>query len=698
MKSPPVPSRIEVPLCINVLGEAMRFLKVAFRVVIPSLLALTAMTASSAFAQLAQNNVSFATRLASDLGPADATQEINITVQLKPQNQAAFDKAVNALYEPSSPTYHHWLTDNDLKQYAPPKEQLEAVQKELQSHRLTIISTDENSFSVRARGTTSNVEQAFNTQIHQFQHNGKTFRANVQNARLTGTAGSYVSAVSGLESHQVHPLVKRAVNLKTNQPFASVALSKVQASGGLSSIITNQILSAPTTYTFTTPGASLPVGVYFGNVYDANSALVPDYTASQLQAAYGLTDAYKQGLNGKGQTVVLLEAYGYPTIEQDANAFSTLNGLPQLNSSNFQIVYPEGQPVSSQAGILTGWNTEIAIDVQWAHAIAPGAKIVVVAAAGQDNEDFQNAITYITNHNLGNSVSDSWEIDTDIIAGPLEQQSFDQVLERAAAKGISFQFSTGDSGDEGLGTPDGAPGVPSDSPHATAVGGTSILNVVGGSGTQTLGWGDTVSFLNLGGVLDPPEPLGFLGGAGGGESLYFAKPSWQKALPGSGRQTPDVSALADPYTGVPIVITSGTQQVIEVGWGGTSLASPIFTAIWAIANQKAGHALGQAAPTIAALKSGSIQDVLPLSSPTNVAGTIFDQNGATYYSPAALFTGLLGSTTGFTSAVWDLGGGEDVVFGFGIDSSLTVNPGWDNVTGYGTPNGLTFINAVAAAK
>ncbi|MBB6145047.1 subtilase family serine protease [Silvibacterium bohemicum] len=665
--------------------------------VLSALFVSASVTMPSASAQL-QNNVSAATHLASDLGPVDASQPINITVHLKPQNEALFQKTVDALYDPSSPTYHQWLSNEDLKKFAPPQAQLQAVTKELQSQGLTILSTDENGFSIRASGVAANVEQAFHTQIHQFQHNGKVFRANVQNVQLSGAAGSYVASVSGIESHTVRPLATRAINLQTKEPLPSVALTKVQASGGLSSIITNQILSAPTTFTFNSPGASLPIGIYYGNVYGANPNLTPDYTPAQLQQIYGLTAAYKQGLNGTGQTIVLLEAYGYPTIEQDANAFFKLAGLPLLNSSNFEIVYPEGQPVSSQAGILTGWNTEIAIDVQWAHSIAPGAKIVVVAAAGQDSEDFQDAISYITNHNLGNSVSDSWEEDTDLIAGPLEQTSFDQVLERAAAKGISFQFSTGDGGDGGLGTPLGAPGVPSDSPHATAVGGTAILNIVGGTGTEPVGWGDTVTYVSAGGVLDPPEVLGLVGGSGGGESLFFSKPSWQKSLPGTGRQTPDVSALADPYTGVPIVITSGSQQVVEAGWGGTSLASPIFTAIWAIANQKAGHALGQAAPAIAALKEGSVQDVLPLSSPTDVSGIIVDKSGSNYYSPASLFEGALYSTTGFTSAIWNLGSSEYVDFGFGIDSSLTVTPGWDDVTGFGTPNGLTFINAVAAEK
>jgi hypothetical protein len=115
-------------------------------------------------------------------------------------------------------------------------------------------------------------------------------------------------------------------------------------------------------------------------------------------------------------------------------------------------------------------------------------------------------------------------------------------------------------------------------------------------------------------------------------------------------------------------------------------------------NRKAGHALGQAAPAIAALKAGSVQDILPLSSPTNVLGTIVDKNGYTHYSPSALFDGALYGNTGFTSAVWNLGSGDYVDFGFSIDSFLTVEKGWDNATGFGTPNGLTFINAVAKSK
>jgi subtilase family serine protease len=666
----------------------MRFKILPF-VAASSLMSIATLTLPAAVAQRIADNVPEGIRQASDLGRVASTQEINITVQLQLQNKAAFDKAVDALYDHASPTFHHWLTEQDLKNYAPAKEQSDAVRKELESHNLEILSAD--GFSIRARGTTANVESAFNTQLHEFQRNGKVFRANVVSARLSGAAGDYVASVAGLESHQARPQLR---HIETSQPPPT--LSKVEASGGLASLITDKILSTPATFVFTTPGAMLPVGVYYGNVYDANPNLFPDYTPAQLQAYYGLPTAYKAGFDGTGQTIVLLEAYGYPTIEADANAFCQLTGLPPLTSSNFSIIYPQGPPVSPNAGVLLGWDIEIAIDVQWAHSIAPGAKIVVVAAAGDDNETLLDAMSYITTNHLGNSISDSWGSEQDIFAGPLEEQAFDQSLEIAAAKGISFQFSSGDNGDGGLGTPIGAPLVPSNSPHATAVGGTSILNNINGSGYETLGWGSSFVTLNNQGVLDPPSPmLAYFGGSGGGESLYFPKPSWQASLPGTGRQVPDISALADPYTGVPIVLTADGVQGVQVGWGGTSLASPIFTALWAIANQYAGHSLGQAALTIAGLKPGELVDVLPLSSVTNVAGTIYDSTGATFYSPSSLFAGQVYGATGFTSAVLNAGNNTDFAISFGLDTSLTVTTGWDNVTGYGTPNVNTFLKAAA---
>jgi subtilase family serine protease len=412
----------------------------------------------------------------------------------------------------------------------------------------------------------------------------------------------------------------------------------------------------------------------------------------------GLDVVFAAGYNGAGQTIVLVEGYDYPTLEKDANEFYRLAELPLLNSSNFKIVYPEGKP-EPNAGILTGWNVEMALDMDSSHTVAPGAKIVVVATNGQDNEDFQNSILYVAEHDLGNTVSNSYEEDLDLIAGPDEQNSWNDTIEVATAKGISVNFSSGDSGDNGVGSPVGAPGVPADAPYATSVGGTSILNDLKNPGsTITTSWGDTwVNLKSAGDVDNPPAPYGFWAGGGGGESVFWPKPTWQKSLPGTGRQTPDVSALADPYTGFPIVLTEGSTQYVQYGWGGTSLACPIFSGFWAIANEKAGHALGQAAPLIAALPYGGVQDVLPTtdSSANNVAGSITTKSGTTSYTADEIFGSLLEGNKGFTSAIWPNDGSLYVTdFGFGLDSSLTVHHGWDNATGWGTPYGLAFINAV----
>ncbi len=651
------------------------------------------------------HTVSPAVEKATDLGPGDPAEELKLTVYLNLHNQAAFDKAVDELYNPESPTYHQWMTDEDIAKFAPSAAELKAVRQELEKHGLTVISSDQ--YSVRVRGAVANVEAAFQTQFHKISLNGKAFRAHMQDAKLTGSAGSLVASVVGLDQHTAKPLFKRVADPRTGLAPAPVKLSKVLASGGgLGAFVYDSCLQPPAEATYLTPGASLPVGVYFGNVYNLfnpqNPNQICDYTPAQLQAHYGLPAAYKAGLDGTGQTIVLLEAYGYPTLEADANAFFKLAGLPALTSSNFEIVYPDGKP-NPNLGVLSGWDVEIALDVQWSHSIAPGAKIVVVASYGQDNEDFQYAMNYIIKNKIGTVVSDSWGEDLDILAGPQEQNSFNSILKTAAAKGISFQFSSGDGGDSGLGTPIGAPSVPSNSPYATAVGGTTILNNNAGSGFWELGWGDTLTFVADLGVLDPPSAIGLIGGSGGGESVYFAKPAWQSKLPGTGRQVPDISALADPYTGVPIVVTVQGTQYLEEGWGGTSLASPIVTGILAIATQEKGKPLGLAAPLIASLPSGAVTDVLPINSLTNLFGTVVDSMGPTYYSPTSLFQPFLYTTEGFVSADWLEVPGPDGLasdgialdFGFGIDGSLTVTAGWDNVTGFGAPNGLTFIKAIA---
>lgn len=652
---------------------------------------------TSALSQLA-HNVPKAAEVSSDLGRVPATQPQTLTVVLQAHNQVEFDQRVEALYDPESPTYRQWMSDSDLAKYAPTASEFELVKKQLVSSGLSVVSSDPLRFSIRVSGSTSAVESAFHTQLHTFRRNGKVFQAHTQDAALEGEAGSLVKAVSGLDRHSVNTMLKFVPDPLTGKPLHQKVVTPADAGSTLKSEITGTALTAPALYTYTTPGASLPLAVYYGNVYSKNPALTVSYTPAQLQAHYGLTSLIKQGYDGTGQTIALVEAYGYAAAESDANVAAKAFGLPALTSSNFSVVYPEGKPLSPIAADLTGWTVEIALDIQSAHAIAPGAKILVVASSGQDNEDQIASLQYIITNKSANTVSSSWENDDEIIAGSAEELAFNSVLERGAAVGISFQFSSGDGGDLGLGTPVGSVSIPSNSPYATAVGGTSILNNTAGTGQVVTGWGNDLVFINIGGPTDPPTDYAeFYAGAGGGESLFYAKPSWQKALPGTGRQVPDVSALADPFTGFGIIYTSEGVQYAAPGYGGTSLASPIFTAIWAIADQYNGKPLGQAGPAVSKLKAGQILDVLDTNDleTSDVSGTIFDSTGPTFYSQTGLFEALYYSQNNFVSAIWPIASDESIAISFGTDSSLTVAKGWDNVTGYGEPNGLPFIQGVS---
>jgi subtilase family serine protease len=198
---------------------------------------------------------------------------------------------------------------------------------------------------------------------------------------------------------------------------------------------------------------------------------------------------------------------------------------------------------------------------------------------------------------------------------------------------------------------------------------------------------------------DPPQGS-FFGGSGGGPSAFFSKPPFQGSLPGSFRSLPDISWIADPYTGV--VIDVSDQDVYPPReWfaiGGTSVACPMFSGLWAIANQVAGIPLGQAAQYVYSMPSSTITDIVPVGSKTNVSGVITDTSGITSYSAADLAQPI-DSTTVFYDALWNvpLNAGTVELVTFGTDTNLETAPGWDDVTGVGVPNPQPFATFFAPA-
>jgi len=548
-----------------------------------------------------------------------------------------------------------------------------------------------NPFALHVSGTADKVQAAFGTEVHDFEKGGTRFHANVREAHLAGEAAGLVASVGGLNSNPMQPLYERAVNPATSNSAAFVPLQKVQsASAGLAGFFTNNCFHIPTSYTIGTEG-QLPVGVFYGNVYGQPGKSC-GYTAAQMQTAYGLPAVYAEGQQGKGQTIAVIAGYGSATLTTDVNNFCSLMGLPKLTSSNLETVYSNGMPYNPSLG--NQWVPEVSLDVEWSHAIAPAAKIVVVAAPSGDNQDLEYAIQYAAMNKLGTVISGSFgEPEVEIDSYDLE--AYNTVIEQAAAMGISVNFASGDQADLGFGTSDGTVITPSDSPYATAVGGTS-LGVPGGTGLEKeVGWGNNQTFVAFSStvVSDPPYNFGTVDGAGGGSSLYFSKPVWQNALPGSYRLDPDVAMDADPYTGAIVTYTDPIDGPIVGAMGGTSLATPMFSAMWALASERAGHSLGQAAPIIYKLPTDALHDIVPATSPTNVVGTIIDNAGATFYS-AVVLADPEQATDSFTSAVWAIDG-EFLDLSFGTDGALTTATGWDDVTGIGSPDGFNFVSAAA---
>lgn len=287
-------------------------------------------------------------------------------------------------------------------------------------------------------------------------------------------------------------------------------------------------------------------------------------TPSSIACLYGLVtvvtgcnpNTFKTIPGGGSRAIAIVDAYDYPTAMADLNKFSAQFGLPTVTTTTFKVLFAGGTGgcAGTAPGNDPGWETEQALDIQWAHAMAPHAKIFLVEAASANLPDLlvaEDCASKTVAAAGGGEVSNSWG-GSEVSA----ETSYDSHLVKST---VVFLASTGD-----------APGTawPSVSPNAVAVGGTTTSRV--GSGT-TLG--------NFAGEVAWES-------GGGGTSLYEARPSYQSAVTtGAHRLVPDVAADANPNTGVWVYDSNATTGI---GWyviGGTSVSAPV----WAGVINHAGH-------------------------------------------------------------------------------------------------------------
>jgi subtilase family serine protease len=615
---------------------------------------------------------------------ASSTDAVGFRVYLGLRNQAQAETQARAVSDPKSASYRQFLTTGQFQNtFAPAQADVSAVKSWLQSQGFSIVDVPTNNHYVSAEGTVSQVEAAFGTKLNLYAVAGQTLRAPATDLTIPDSLSATVAGVLGIDQSS------QLVETLTREPAAPPAAGFRNA--GPCSTYWDQYDTATTPVSDTTQGAT---GVTLPPYSGSSRPFAPcGYYGAQLQAAYGVRSSIQSGIDGRGVTVAVIDAYASPTIELDANTYFSRHGIPTFKGGQFKQVVPPGiynKPQSNQQD-PQGWYGEETLDVEAVHTMAPGANVVYVGAPN-NRQDLDAALNHVVSRRLADIVTNSYGFSTEFLPHGYIKP-YNDTLIQAALEGIGVYFSSGDNGDETFGGPASTATVdwPASSPWVTAVGGTSLAQGTAADPTHYLfetGWGTNRNRLNCTGFL---KQVGnawcsselYLYGSGGGTSRLFSQPWYQQGVVpasiagrwgGLGRAVPDIAAVGDPNTGMLMGQTqtfSTGPQYDEFRIGGTSLSSPLMAGIMAVAQQKRGKTIGFANPLIYSLSPTAFHDIVDPASTVAVVRNDYlnGENG----------------NDGFLFSIRKM----NVTF------TLHTVAGYDDVTGRGTPND-SFVGAVAS--
>jgi subtilase family serine protease len=395
---------------------------------------------------------------------------------------------------------------------------------------------------------------------------------------------------------------------------------------------------------------------------------VPCYSPNQIEQAYNLAPLYAKGYNGAGKTIVIVDSFGSTTVRRDLAVFDKAFHLPAPPS--FKIIQPAGPVTTADPG----WAGETDLDVEYSHAIAPGANILLVETPTSENEgrtgfpQIEEAENYVINHHLGDVISQSFSATEETFPTRQALTSLRGAYINAAKNNVTVNTATGDSGAADVGFLGNyyytypVTSWPDSDPLVTGVGGTQLhLNAKGNHTAPDNVWNDTYNVPTNEFIFGDAGPNPLAGG--GGKSIYFSRPSYQNSVAsvvGSQRGVPDIS-MSGACNGAAIMYQSfpggGPPGFYEVC--GTSEATPLFSGVVAIADQYAGHDLGVINPALYKLSQDGAPGIVDVTKGNN--------------------------TVTFTQDT------THTVVGF------KALPGYDLASGVGTVNAALFVPELAAA-
>ncbi len=522
----------------------------------------------------------------------------HMVLQLEPSaaQQAALDALVEAQHDPHSPSYHQWLTPAQYgSRFGASQQDLSRISGWLTEHGFTVNEIAVNHRQIAFSGNAGQVEDTFHTQIHRFLVGGVNHIANTQDPQIPSAMASVVSGILSLHNFRHDSDIQSRVSLEVRPRYTS----------------------GTTHYLFPADWAAI----------------------------YDLNPLYHAGTNGAGTSIAIV---GRSNINlADISSFRAASGLPARN--------PTVILVSTNPGLISGDQDESTLDVEWAGAVASSATVkFVVGASTSTTDGIDLSAQYVVNHATATVMSTSYG-SCEVDMGAAELAFYNSLWQQAASEGISSFVSSGDSGAAGCyggssssASNTGVNGLCS-SPYSTCVGGTEFNegsnSTAYWSASNGAGSGSALSYIPEE-VWNESAAKGGSGlwASGGGMSLYFSQPAWQRGVSGMAaangmRAVPDVSASASGHDGY-IIIENGNYYVIS----GTSAASPSFAGVMALAVQsKGGVGQGNANPSLYALLNASKNPFHATpSGNNNVPGvTGFTASGAAYN----LATGL-GSADG----------------------------------------------------
>lgn len=378
------------------------------------------------------------------------------------------------------------------------------------------------------------------------------------------------------------------------------------------------------------------------------------YQPSEMQAAYDVGPLFANGIDGKGQTIVIVDSFGSPTIQNDLHVFDQTFGLPDPPSL---VTYQPAGPVPAfdpTNDDMVGWAEETTLDVEWAHTMAPGANIVVLATPVSETEgvtgfpEIVTAENWALNHNIGDVISMSFGATEQTFPNAGSIYGLRSAFINAHARHVALLSSSGDEGstDYELNQSDLYPfqvtSWPTSDPLVTSIGGTQLTLDENGNRLQPdVVWND-----------------GY-GAGGGGLSTVFGRPDFQNHVAnvvGRHRGVPDISMSAAVDGGVVVYYTFANAGYHV--FGGTSEASPEFAGIVALADQMNGHRIDDLNSRLYRLDYQ--HGLVDVTVGNNDLGSFTNSDGSTYDVP-------------------------------GFDAT----PGYDLASGLGTFDAAQFVPALA---